>query len=53
MTNVLELRLKTMQVRLAQMDDKLDKLARHADAPELTAFPEALGGHLLSELSNW
>jgi hypothetical protein len=34
-------------MRLAQMDDKLDKLARPTDSPELA------GDNLLSELSDW
>jgi hypothetical protein len=47
MTNFLELRLKTMQVRLAQMDDKLDKLSRPADPSDMR------DDSLLSELCDW
>jgi hypothetical protein len=45
-TNFLELRPKTMQVRLAQMDDKLD-IARAADPSDIR------GDNLLSEFSDW
>ena len=45
LTNSLELRLKTMQVRLATIADQLDKLAGQP-TPEL-------GDNLLAELSDW